>query len=337
MSVAGWPTVARTLEHVDWRIIALAAGAVIFSHVGYVWAYREVASVAEGAEMGRLEAAALVTTGFGGFVPRGGFALDARGLRDFGLSRGEAVLRVLVLATVEYAVLAPATFALALYMICKGEATQAGLLPSWVLGVPIGAALVVGLLVYRRWRGGRPGWWPPLNRHLDAIQMTLNLLRSARSGPLTMVGMAIYWAGDIAALGICLAAFGAHVNGPALVVGYATGYALTRRSLPLAGAGAVEALLPFALVWASFPLASSVGAVLVYRLGNLWLMAIPAVIGLKRLRRARSPEGRRVRLRRAHPSEAHQALLPLAEPAQVRPARLGSKATQERTRSAGTN
>jgi hypothetical protein len=32
-----------------------------------------------------------------------------------------------------------------------------------------------------------------------------------------------------------------------LIVGYATGYAITRRALPLGGAGVVEALLSFAL------------------------------------------------------------------------------------------
>ena len=57
-------------------------------------------------------------------------------------------------------------------------------------------------------------------------------------------------------LWVCLAAFNRVTPGvAAVVVGYATGYALTRRTLPLAGAGAVEALLPFALVWVGFGLA----------------------------------------------------------------------------------
>ncbi len=83
--------------------------------------------------------------------------------------------------------------------------------------------------------------------------MTLSLLRSPRAGLFTTAGMGLYWAGDIGALGICLQVFRAGVTIPPLVVGYATGYALARRPLPLAGAGAVEALLPFALVWVSYP------------------------------------------------------------------------------------
>ena len=67
--------------------------------------------------------------------------------------------------------------------------------------------------------------------------------------------MALYWAGEVFVLWVCLAAFtGDTPSVAAVVVGYATGYALTRRTLPLAGAGAVEALLPFALVWVGYGL-----------------------------------------------------------------------------------
>jgi uncharacterized membrane protein YbhN (UPF0104 family) len=72
-----------------------------------------------------------------------------------------------------------------------------------------------------------------------------------------------------------------------VIVGYATGYALTRRTLPLAGAGVVEALLPFALSWMSYPLAAAVVAVGAYRVVNLWLPLVPALAGLRAERRAR--------------------------------------------------
>jgi uncharacterized membrane protein YbhN (UPF0104 family) len=70
-----------------------------------------------------------------------------------------------------------------------------------------------------------------------------------------------------------------------LVVGYATGYALTRRTLPLGGAGIVEALLPLSLSWVGIALAPAVLAVLVYRFMNLWLPVIPAFAGLPKLKR----------------------------------------------------
>jgi uncharacterized membrane protein YbhN (UPF0104 family) len=75
----------------------------------------------------------------------------------------------------------------------------------------------------------------------------------------------------------------------AVVVGYATGYALTRRTLPLAGAGAVEALLPFALLWVGYALPAAVLAVFAYRIFNLWLPLGPAVGAIFALRRRPVP------------------------------------------------
>ena len=74
-----------------------------------------------------------------------------------------------------------------------------------------------------------------------------------------------------------------------LVVGYATGYAITRRGLPLGGAGVIEALLPFALGWVGIALAPAVLAVFAYRLINLWLPMIPALAGLPTLARLQRP------------------------------------------------
>jgi uncharacterized membrane protein YbhN (UPF0104 family) len=73
----------------------------------------------------------------------------------------------------------------------------------------------------------------------------------------------------------------------ALIIGYATGYALTRRTLPLGGAGSVEVLVSFALAWAGIPLAKAVLAVCAYRLFNLWLPLLPAAFGLRHLKRWR--------------------------------------------------
>jgi len=52
------------------------------------------------------------------------------------------------------------------------------------------------------------------------------------------------------------------------------------------GAGVVEALLPFALLWVSLPLAAGMLAVLAYRFFNLWLPLVPAAIGLRSMRAA---------------------------------------------------
>jgi uncharacterized membrane protein YbhN (UPF0104 family) len=129
---------------------------------------------------------------------------------------------------------------------------------------------------------------------LEGIVVVGKILRRPREhGAAAVVGMALYWAAEVFVLWVCVAAF-AHgtPSVPELIVGYATGYALTRRTLPLAGAGAVEALMPFALVWMGFALAPALLAVFAYRIFNAWLPVGPALAGLIALRLRRvSPSG----------------------------------------------
>jgi len=285
--VVGWHAVLDQVRHIAWIWLVVAAGATIASHIGYLLAYREVARHDDGPEIHPARAAALVVTGFGLVVPRGGFAIDNAALCEHGISTSEARQRVMSLGILEYAVLAPAAFGAALALLIQHINAQDGLLPSWVIGVPAGT-IVTLLLLPNRGRLRRRGWVRHrLARALDAIMATLTMLRSTPNGPLAAIGMAIYWAGDIAVLGACLALFGGHhASVAAIIVGYSTGYALTRRSLPLSGAGAVEALLPFALSWVSVPLAEAVLAVLAYRAFNLWLAVGPAAAGLRYLRRS---------------------------------------------------
>jgi uncharacterized membrane protein YbhN (UPF0104 family) len=283
--IAGWHNVWKTLLHADWVFVLVAPVAVAISHLGYTLAYQKVAQADAGPQLSWREVVAIVTTGFGPVSPRGGFTLDAQELCKRGFSEEEASLSVRVLGLLEYAVLAPATFLAALYMVVRGMQAQAGLLPSWVIGVPVGGVIALTVLARYR-RAGRPGtWWKPLRHGLEALEGLLELFRTWSGGALASLGMTIYWVGDIAALGVSLDIF-AHRRGAVavLIVGYATGYALTRRSLPLGGAGVVEVLLPLALNWVGFTLASAVLAVVAYRIFNLWLAMIPAVIGLKRLR-----------------------------------------------------
>jgi uncharacterized membrane protein YbhN (UPF0104 family) len=99
--------------------------------------------------------------------------------------------------------------------------------------------------------------------------------------------MAIYWAADIFVLWACLAVFwpDGRPSVAVIILGYASGYALTRRSLPLAGAGAVETMLPFALMWTGIALPAAILCVFIYRLFNLWLPLVPAAAAVFVLRR----------------------------------------------------
>jgi uncharacterized membrane protein YbhN (UPF0104 family) len=278
----GW----QGLLQANWTWLAVVPFAVLLSHLAYSLAYRQMAQASPGPDMGAEQAMVMVTTGFAPFSPRGGFAMDNEGFRNLGMSKRGAARRVLTLGMLEYAILAPATFGCALYMSVKVQFAQAGLLSSWIVGVPLGTVVAIGLMLRYRRVGRRGTWWSQIVHVVEGMEETLTIVRSWPNGPVALAGMSGYWAADIAALAACLMIFTRHagVSLAALVVGYATGYALTRRTLPLAGAGAVEALLPFALTWVGYTLPTAVLAVVAYRLFNLWFAVIPALAGLRQLR-----------------------------------------------------
>lgn len=279
---AGFETVLRRIRHphLDW--LALAAGAELLAVAGYTLAYREVAEVEEGRRLSLKHALAIVTAGFGAFVPAGGVAVDREAFEAASGSKQEARMRVLGLGALEYAVLAPAT-AVAAAFVLLGDREQAGprLTLPWLFGVPVGFGIGFFCLRYREDWQRRRGWRRLAGIALDAVHVLQSLGRRPRAHALAFVGGAVYWFGDILCLWACLHAFQADPPPvAALVLGYATGYALTRRSLPLGGAGVVESLLPFALGWVGIPLAAAVPAVFGYRVFNLWLPTVAAVPAL---------------------------------------------------------
>lgn len=282
---AGFDAVADRIRHVDgwWLPLALAAEAI--AYVGYVFAYREVARVEGGPELPHSRALALVATGFGVFIARGGFALDLHAFRQEGVGDREARVRVLGLGALEYALLAPAACIVAIMLLVDHvQRPASGLTMPWAIAVPTGGILALLALRLRGRFHGRRGWADAVAHVLDSIHVLRQLCVRLEhvAGPL---GTAIYWFGDIACLAFCLRAFEGHFPSIApLLIGYATGYMLTRRTLPLAGAGAVEALLPFALSWSGTALAAALPAVVAYRIANFWLPIVPAMVGLRRLR-----------------------------------------------------
>jgi uncharacterized membrane protein YbhN (UPF0104 family) len=281
---AGFGAVRQLITQADWRWLPLAVGCVVLSHVGYTLAYREVLRSKGGPTTSASQVGASVLAGFGLLTPRAGFTLDRTIWRDHGLSAAAARGRVLTLGMLEYALLAPAAFICAVVLFTENFPAKGGVLESWLIGLPLGAVIVAGLFAIRRWLPKTGRVWTPLHQMLDAVAAMLQVVAHSRDGVLAAGGMALYWVADIAALGACLAVVQDAVPVDVLVVGYATGYALTRRSLPLAGAGAAEALMPFAMHWMTVPLAAAVFAVFAYRLCNLWLPLAPAALSLRHLR-----------------------------------------------------
>lgn len=290
LSGLGWsagPAVLHRLVHIRWWWVPIALGCEVASYVGYVFAYREVARAEEGTDLELSGTAAAVATGFGVFVSTGGFALDEAVLKSAGVPAREARSRVLGLGVLEYVVLAPAALGAAIYIFvfARPDLDPALTLP-WIVGVPVGFAAAALLLFHSHRFDLRSGWKRHVANAVDALSLVRRMAMRPVPYGLAFVGIALYWLGDIACLWAALHVFFAQPPPVAqLVIGYATGYALTRRTLPLGGAGVVDALLPLSLVWVGIALAPAVLAVFVYRLMNLWLPVIPALAGLPKLRR----------------------------------------------------
>jgi uncharacterized membrane protein YbhN (UPF0104 family) len=283
---AGFGDVLHRLAHPNLIWIPLALAGQVVAYFGYMLAYREVARVERGPELGMMRLAAVVFTGFGVFVAHGGFSADVVALRGTGISRREARVRVLGLGALEYVVLAPAVWASAIIILAHGSRTpNLGMTLPWAVAVPLGFVAAFWALRYRKRFSRRTGWRGAIGHALDAVEVVRNLVRQPFKHGHAFIGMGLYWVGEVFSLAAALQAFGSPRPAiAALIIGYATGYALTRRTLPLAGAGVVEALLPFALVWVGAGLAPAVLAVFLYRIFNLWLPLIPAVVGVRVLK-----------------------------------------------------
>jgi uncharacterized membrane protein YbhN (UPF0104 family) len=156
----------------------------------------------------------------------------------------------------------------------------------WATLVPIGAvAAAVGVRHRDRFLG-KDGWRGQLGQALEGIRLLFKLAADWRGNWLAFLGASVYWAGDVACLWASLKPFGATPTLPAIVLAHAVGYVLTRRTLPFAGAGIVEVLMPLTLVAAGAPFAGAILGVLVYRIFNLWLPLIPAFAALPTVRRS---------------------------------------------------
>jgi uncharacterized membrane protein YbhN (UPF0104 family) len=286
---AGFGRVLHELGHVDPIWLPVAFGMEVAAYFGYVVAYREVARVEGGPRLGLGRAGAIVATGFGAFVIRGGFVVDRQALEAAGLEPREARVRVLGLGALEYAILGPAAALAAVILLARGSTHPSlGFTLPWAIAVPLGFAGAFAALGSRhRVRDEGGGWRAVFHHGLDAVHVLKELASQRAEHGGAFVGATLYWLGDVGCLWASLRAFHDSPDLAALVIGYATGYALTRRTLPLGGAGSVEALVSFALAWTGIPLAKALLAVFAYRIFNLWLPLLPAAIGLHHLKRWR--------------------------------------------------
>jgi uncharacterized membrane protein YbhN (UPF0104 family) len=285
---AGWRQVTHAVSVDNGVWFAVCVGGQLLAYAGYASVLRAVARVDGGVVLPFRVALAVVCVGFGPMFSAntsGGFSVDYATFREAGLGRRAAFERVLSLSALEYAVLAPAVAmcGILLYAGLDGSAPASLTLP-W-LAVFLGALLAVWLTSPRNeQRFGYDGRHGILRRGFAHAVAALAILRALvvrwRGCGWAFPGAALYWLGDIATFWAALRVFGVTMPIAALVVAYGTGWALTRRSLPFGGPGAVEILLAWVLTWFHVGFAAAAAGVVAYRLFNFWLAAAPAAIVL---------------------------------------------------------
>jgi uncharacterized membrane protein YbhN (UPF0104 family) len=272
-----WHTLGR-MQPV-WLLAAL--GVELVAYVGYVIAYRSTILDPEGPRLPLMLTVRLVVAGFGPFVPMGGFAFDRLALRAVHHSRRLARVQVLGLGVIEYLLLAPAACVCAFILLLEPGRASPWLTLPWILAVPPGLLLGwwatrPGILDYFQSSDGRFQRW--VGDLLAGVEVLRSIVLRPLERPWALFGMAIYWAAEIACLGFALRCFGAEISIPALVVAYATGYAASRRSLPLGGAGITEALLTVSLIAVHVRAAHALFAVIAYRLVNFLAPMLPGLL-----------------------------------------------------------
>jgi uncharacterized membrane protein YbhN (UPF0104 family) len=262
--------------------LALAAAGALMGVVAYAMAYRTLVRFEEGPRLPFSLVLQMVIVGFGPFVPAGGFAMDKRALQRLDDEPPDPTVRVLGLGAIEWAILAPVAWASAVALLVTGDSRpMPSLLWPWILAVPIGFAVGLWLASPERTerisaRGGR------VPRALGRALRGVGVLRSLAAGVagcwLVWVGMTLYWVLEIASLYAAARFIGLSINIGEVILAYATGYALTRRSMPLGGAGVTEALMTFSLHWIGQSVSSALATVVIYRIFNFVLPAVPALI-----------------------------------------------------------
>jgi uncharacterized membrane protein YbhN (UPF0104 family) len=282
----GVDKVGKAFDHVELPWIGLIAAAELVAYPAYMVAYRSVAQVHGHAALALPLVARVVIAGFGPFTIGGGFGIDKQALHALHEDEHSARVRVMALGTLEWAVLAPTTCVVSIILLAQGADIMASLLWPWALAVPLGFGFALWASrparIERLSRlGGRPRPW--LRGMLEGVGSMHTLLRQPRAYLGAWVGTAVYWIADIAAFYGGLRTFGLHPGAGKVIIAYSTGYAATRRSLPLGGAGVTEVLMTYALYWVRQPLAPALGAVVAYRAFNFLLAATPGLIAHRQL------------------------------------------------------
>lgn len=287
--IAGFGAVQQVLPHFwqDWEWLVGVVGSLALSFVGYYLAYDGIFSVEGGPRLPGRQMRAIVAAGFGGFLSHGGPTLDGYALQAAGTSKREASVRVSALAGLEHGVLSIGGTVAAIIVLATGRnAPPMDFTLPWAI-IPVPGFLIAFWLAerYRDRLQDRPGLRGKTGVFLDSIHLIRRLFMSPGGYWPAVPGMTLFWAADMLAAWLSLAAFGYQMNGATFVVAMATGMVFTRRTGPLAGAGVLALVLPLTLWYSGAPLPAAIVGIFAYRILSLLLPLPFSLAALPSMRR----------------------------------------------------
>lgn len=272
--VAGFGDVSRALGHLVWWWLVVMAGSLVVSSAGYYYACKGIYEVDGGPKLPPSQLLSVVLAGFGGFFSHGGGTLDRYGLRAAGADETDANVRVMALAGLEHGVLGLLGSAAGIAVLAADmSAPPLDFSLPWAV-IPVPGFIVAFWLAdrYEPLLSGKSGWRGKAGNFLRSVRFIHRLfttdLVSTRPA---VIGLGVFWGGDIFAIWAALAAFGFHMDGAQVILGVGTGMVFTRRTGPLGGSGVLMLTLPLTLWYSGAPLAVSVAAIFCYRIASTWL------------------------------------------------------------------
>jgi hypothetical protein len=310
--VAGFGAVKDRLAHADWWWLVPSCAAVVLAFVGYYYGYRGIKWVEGGPELDRPALLAVVAAGFGGFLARGGTALDEFAMRAGGADEREAKVRIAAIGGFEHGTLAMIVCPAAIIALVIGVVVpRTDFTWPWAIIPPPAFVLVIGLAErYRDRLRGQGRWRDRLGMFFDVAHLVYAVISRPRQHGIALLGMAVYWGADMFALWTATAAFGFRMTVLSVIVCVGTGMLFTRRTAPLAGGGLmILALVPTLWYGGAVPYASATLGVVAYRFFTLWLPLPWSLAALPKLRElgrtGENTSGRGTRTSKGEPALEH--------------------------------
>ena len=284
---AGYARLLESLRGADLVWLPLLAAGQVIAYLGYIMAYRATARVDGGPRLPFALTSRIVGASFGAYAVAnalGALGVDYWALRRTGADHHAALTRIIAFKTLEWAILGAAVVVASAVLIAGiGPEIVPEVALAWMAAVPFcylsGRWVSSGKRIDRTTR--RDGVGRPRRLFADTVA-AVALVRVILGRPLrhaeAVGGSALYWSGDLLTLWAGLRAFDVHLPVTALLLGYATGYAVTMLPLPAGGVGGVDAAMTYALTLVGVPLGPALLGVFAYRFFGFWLPFIPGVI-----------------------------------------------------------